>query len=177
MKLKIDLHTHVNEAFRFAPVTLELVERLVAIIKERGLDGIAVTEHHDKRYGFKIKEMVERHFGGQVMIIPGWEVNHRLEHKVELFLPDNRVFSFMSHPGYGGWGWADHLDGVQGLEISNGEHGWHMDEATKEKIRLVANQKELLLFCNSDAHSPDRIGYFYNEIDLDELTARARPLA
>ncbi len=176
MKLRMDLHTHVNEAFHLAPVTPEFVEKLVTLIKARGLDGIAITEHHNQKYAYKVKELVDQYFKDEVMIIPGWEINVRLEHKVELFLPGDRVFSFMSHPGYGGWGWEDNLDGVQGLEIDNGEHAWHMDDKSKARIREVAQERDLLLLTNSDAHSPDRIGCFSNEIDLDDLIALARPI-
>jgi len=43
----------------------------MAQIKASGLDGIAITEHWDKEYGFKVKEIVTRSFISEVLIIPG----------------------------------------------------------------------------------------------------------
>jgi len=47
----------------------EIVARIIAQIKARGLDGIAITRHWDKEYGFKVKEIVTRSFNNEVLII------------------------------------------------------------------------------------------------------------
>lgn len=47
----------------------EIFARIIAQIKARGLDGIAITEHWDKEYGFKVKEIVTRSFNNEVLII------------------------------------------------------------------------------------------------------------
>jgi hypothetical protein len=47
----------------------EIVARIIAQIKARGLDGIAITGHWDKGYGFKAKEIVTRSFNNEVLII------------------------------------------------------------------------------------------------------------
>ena len=39
MKLKLDLHTHVWEAFNFAPPSVEIAEMVVTQIKSKGIDG------------------------------------------------------------------------------------------------------------------------------------------
>ena len=39
MKLKLDLHTHIWEAFNFQPPSLDIAEKVVAQIKSRGIDG------------------------------------------------------------------------------------------------------------------------------------------
>ncbi len=45
MKVKMDLHTHVWEAFNFQPPSLTIAEKVVAQIKSQGIDGIDITEH------------------------------------------------------------------------------------------------------------------------------------
>ena len=96
-KLKLDLHTHVfEEFFPVAPklITVNSVGRLVAKIKSLGLDGIAVTEHNNKEFGYYTKEIVEKHFAGQVIIIPGREVEEFPVHYVELDLNSDGKTSF-----------------------------------------------------------------------------------
>ena len=51
MKLKLDLHTHVWEAFNFVPPSVEIAEKVVNQIKSKGIDGIGITDHHNKDWG------------------------------------------------------------------------------------------------------------------------------
>jgi hypothetical protein len=55
--LKIDLHTHCREATACPTPTFEIVKRILAAVKRKGLDGIAVTEHgmHPVRTGHRDK--------------------------------------------------------------------------------------------------------------------------
>ncbi len=154
-----------------------MVEKIVAQIKARGLDGIAITEHFDKEYGYKVKEIVERYFDNEVLIIPGQEIYVQMRHEVELYLPNNSTFRFLAHPGYpshsaylGNFPDPITISNVQGIEIENGMSGWYID---KELVREVSEKYNLLILRNSDAHYLDKIGQFYNEIDLEELYARA----
>ena len=62
MKLKLDLHTHVWEAFNFQPPSVEIAEKVVRKIKEAGIDGIGITDHHNKDWSFEFRELVEQHF-------------------------------------------------------------------------------------------------------------------
>jgi len=169
MKLKLDLHTHCFEATAFRAPTVETVKRFVEQIKAKGLDGIAITEHWDKEYAYKVKGIVERFFNSEVLIIPGQEIDVMGRQEVELYLPNGSTFRYLAHPGYPLNSYE--VENVQGIEIENGLHNWHMD---KERIRALAEKHDLLLLSNSDAHSVDRIGQYYNEICLEELMARAR---
>ncbi len=170
MKLKLDLHTHCYEATGFRPPTLEIVKQIIDQIKARGLDGIAITEHWDKYYGLKVKEIVEQFFNNEVLIIPGQEINiGGRQEEVELYLPNGSTFRFLAHPGYPTSSYI--IENVQGIEIENGLHNWHID---KERVRVLAGEHDLLLLRNSDAHSVERIGQYYNEISLEELYARAK---
>lgn len=143
--------------------------KIVAHIKAKGLDGIAITEHWDKDYGFRVKEIVEESFGNEVLIIPGQELDNSERHVVELYLPNGATFRFLGHPGFPTNSYT--VEDVQGIEIESAMHGWHID---KEKVKALAEEHDLLLLRNSDAHSIDWIGRYYNEIDLEDLIARAK---
>jgi histidinol phosphatase-like PHP family hydrolase len=60
---------------------------------------------------------------------------------------------------------------MHGIELRNPLHDDEMEEG---KIRELAEKYDLLLLTNSDAHFLDDIGKYYNEIDIEELCARAR---
>ena len=60
--MKLDLHTHIWEATEFAPPTPEVAQRVVQQVKGMGIDGIAVTDHRNKEYGFAFKKLVDERF-------------------------------------------------------------------------------------------------------------------
>jgi len=171
MKLKLDLHTHCYEAAGSRPPTLDIVKRIVSQVKAWRLDGIAITEHWDKDYGFKVKEMVEQSFGGEVLIIPGQEIHIKGRQEVELYLPNGSTSRFLAHPGHPNPATSYIIDDVQGIEIENGLHNWDIDE---ERVRELADKYDLILLKNSDAHFVAHIGQYYNELSLEELCARAK---
>jgi predicted metal-dependent phosphoesterase TrpH len=146
-----------------------MVAELIATIKARGLDGMAITDHngYDTDLAYRVKDIVERDFNGETLIIPGQECDVGSEHVVELFLPDDRTFRFLAHP--------NHLpmdgfitDNIQGIEINNGQYG-----INKTEVKEFAEKHNLLLLSNSDAHRLAMIGSYYNEIDLDDILKRA----
>ena len=171
--MKLDLHTHCGEATALYSPTLDILKEIVAVVKARGLDGIAITEHYNKAYGYKVQEMVEHHLKGEILVIPGREIDKGLLHVVELYLPGDVTFRFIAHPGY------PHIrdieaqidDDIHGIELRNPLHDHEMDE---ERIKELAEKYDLLLLTNSDAHFLDDVGKYYNEIGIDELCARAR---
>jgi hypothetical protein len=175
-KVKLDLHTHVWEAFGFQPPSLSIAEKVVAQIKARGIDGIAITDHHNKEWAIEFRELVERHFPGQAIIIPGWEIEVRpasnpfSEYQVaELFLPGGGVFRIYCHPGY----YSPHIvieDGIHAIEIDNYIHNWHIRQAQVEEI---ARAHSLLTVRVSDAHTLENIGLRHTEVELEEIYRRA----
>jgi len=169
--LKLDLHTHIFEATNIAHPDVDLVRQIVTKITERGLDGIAITEHRDKDYAYQVIEIVNRFFANQVIIIPGQEVCEAFHHVVELYLPDGSTFRFVAHPGDGELleRCFGYMDSIHGIEIENG--GYHV---AKEKAIEIAQKYDLLMLSNSDAHSLSDIGRYWNEIDLAELCSRAK---
>ena len=176
MKVKLDLHTHIWEAFNFQRPTKAMAEKVVAQIKARSIDGLAITDHRNKDWAFEFRELVEQHFPGQVIIIPGWEIEVRpaqnpfAEYQVaELFLPGGGVFRSYCHPGY----YSPEIiieDNIHAIEIDNHIHNWHI---RKEQVKQVARTHDLLLFEVSDAHTLENIGLRHTELELEELYKRA----
>lgn len=167
-KLKLDLHTHCLEALRTKP-TVDAVRQIVKAVKAKGLDGLAITEHWNKDYGFRAKEILEEHFPGEIVLIPGQEIITR-DHGsvVELYLEGGKMFRFIAHP-YLRFSVKDY-QGIHGIEIDNGMHNYHID---KELVGEVAAQQDLLLLRNSDAHYLEDLGLFCNVMALEDLAARA----
>ena len=110
---------------------------------------------------------MERSFNSEVLIIPGQEIDIRWRQEVELFLPNGATFRFLAHPGYPTI--SNVIENIQGIEIENALH--FID---KVRVMALAEEYDLLLLSNSDAHSIDNIGRYYTEIDIEELVARAR---
>ncbi len=166
--MKLDLHTHCFEATNCSRPDVKVVGKIVARVKERGLDGIAITDHLNKEYAYQVMEIVERSFNNEVIIIPGQEVRRGYYHIVELYLPGNCTFRFIAHPGDFSSP-VDDIEEIHGVEIENG-----ISVINTEKVREVAQRHGLLLLSNSDAHSLSDIGKHYNDIDLEKLQSRAR---
>jgi histidinol phosphatase-like PHP family hydrolase len=152
----------------------------VAAVRSRGLDGIAITEHYTDAYAYEVQEMVHRHFQDAILVIPGKEVDKvfigvdkGLFHLVELYLPGDVTFRFVAHPGHPHIAdLGSHIDGdIHGLELRNPEHDHEIDRGM---IRALARRHDLILLTNSDAHSLADIGTYYNEIEIEDLSARAR---
>ena len=176
MKVKLDLHTHIWEAFNFQSPSLDIAEKVLAQIKFQGIDGIAITDHHNRDWAFEFRDLVEANFPGQAIIIPGWEIEIRPpqnpfdEYQVaELFLDNGGVFRIYCHPGY----YSPNIiieENVHAIEIDNYIHNWHI---RKEQVRQVADAHNLLLVEVSDAHNLENVGLRYTEIEISELYDRA----
>jgi histidinol phosphatase-like PHP family hydrolase len=170
--LKLDLHTHCSEATCVYTPNRDVVKKIVAAVKAKGLDGIGVTEHYNKNYGFQVREIVERHFNNEILIIPGQEIDKGKLHVVMLYLPGDLTFRFVGHPGYPKVeDFSTQIDdSIHGIEFRNPTHDDEMDQTA---IRKAARKHNLLLLQNSDAHFLSDIGKYYNEITIEELCARA----
>ena len=163
-KLKLDLHTHCFEAMDAVP-DQESVQAIVEAVRRKGLDGIAITEHSSMKFGLQAKEIVDRYLDGAIIIIPGREIMDRGQEIVELFLPQGSIFRFLAHPTSLS-PYYPFDDNLHGIEIENYSHNAAINQ---EVVRRVAEENDLLLFRNSDAHSLLEVGALYNEIELEEL--------
>ena len=92
-KLKLDLHTHCSEATNLLHPNRKVVRKIIDKVKERGMDGIAITEHTDKGYAYEVKEIIKRSFNDEIVVIPGQEIKRWVFHIVELYLEENYSFS------------------------------------------------------------------------------------
>lgn len=175
MKLRLDLHTHCYEATHYKkPPTIDIVRQIVAAAKKRRLDGIAVTEHYDKDFGYMVKRIVEEQLDGEIIIIPGWEIQKGAVDVVQLDLADGIRFNFMAHPGcprHAKHYDSNEIEGLHGIEIKNHMHAHEIDE---ENAKRLAEDYNLITLQNSDAHDLADIGYYCNEIDLQDLLARVK---
>ncbi len=177
MIVRLDLHTHIWEASGFQPPSLEWAERVVKQARAKGIDGIAITEHRNREPGFTYKRLIEKHFPGELLVFPGWEIEVRpasdyfASYEVgEFLLPNGGVFRNYCHPGHPSR--SIEIEDVQSIEIDNLLHNWHID---KPRVRAVAQEHGLLLTRVSDAHRLEEIGANYVEVDLEELLQRAKP--
>lgn len=170
-RLKLDLHVHCFEAIGYCKANLEVVKKIITQMRDRGLDGIAITDHFNQKFAYEVKDIVDDFIGDDVLIIPGREIEEHDVEIIELCLPDKTIFKFIAHPGYPGDCTAvmNKAPDVHGIEIKNGGHSWHMNE---KKIREIAEKFQLLLLSNSDAHYLEDIGRLYNEISLVDLSSR-----
>ncbi|MFH1625339.1 MAG: PHP domain-containing protein [Pseudomonadota bacterium] len=170
MKVKIDFHTHCLEATGDPVPEIPTVGKIIRQIKARGLDGIALTDHDNRGYGFRVRETADIHFPGEVMIIPGQEISLHRQHVIEVYLPSDSVFRFCAHPRLGD-SFEEFMnregDNIHGIEIKNAAL-----QLEEDKIRKIAARHNLILLENSDAHSISEIGLHYSEVDLQELYER-----
>ncbi|MEW6033794.1 MAG: PHP-associated domain-containing protein [Chloroflexota bacterium] len=164
--MKLDLHTHCYEATMYARPSVEVVRRIVDRVKDKGLDGIGITDHDGKEYAYQVLRIYEQHFDHDIVLIPGQEVKQGPLDVVELCLPEGCTFRFLAHPPSYSYRWEEHLDGLHGVEVENGN--WALD---RERVQAAADRYGLMLLRNSDAHSLWDIGRYHNEVTLEELCA------
>ena len=171
MRLKIDLHVHTavsRDAF-IAP------EQLPTIVKERGLDGVAVTNH----------DVFTRVTSSEVIILPGIEVSTQQGHIIGLGIsgPIERGRSadetISTIQGVGGVAIVPHpFDPVspcvnplklrsrpEAIEVINADalfFGLNMKYA-----RQMANRLGLPMVAGSDSHIPETVGDAYTLIEAD----------
>ena len=171
-KVTVDLHTHCRQMTGASVPDSVGISRILAQAARRGLDGIAVTEHHDPEYGIRFQQIAQSISGDKLMVIPGQEVRMGPQHIVELYLPDQATFRFWAHPKFHSPGVdefiRENLGRLQGIEVRNSCH-----VLDTERIAGLAEVYDLVLLSNSDAHTIDTIGYFHSEIDMTELRRRA----
>ncbi len=178
--MKLDLHTHCREATASPKPDLDIARRIVTAVKERGLDGIALTDHYSSHFGEEVKRLIDKELNHEITVIPGREVDRMFTgkqrgifHMVELFLPEELIFRFIAHPGHP---YVQDLDmiingDIHGIELKNPSHDRDMDEDT---IKRIAEKHNLILLTNSDAHRLRDIGIYHNEIEIEQLCDRVR---
>ena len=177
--MKFDLHMHTTAS----PDSILEPQVLFKVAKERGLDGVAVTNHN-----------VLQNLKGEngIYVIPGCEVSTDAGHILVYFLKSDICSSlsknekglysyreviekahsqgaivFAAHPyspkiarDEGIW---DELDGV---EVYNSRIVHSRDFFANEKAADLCREKSLAFSVGSDAHSPDEVGASFWETSL-----------
>lgn len=167
--LSLDLHCHLREAVNYAHPSLSLVRQVLAIFEERGLDGIAITDHYSDDFARELRDFGGSAWDGRTLLL-GQEVHYGEDHLVEVFLKPGLTFRFIAHPLRSiARRPPEYFRGIHGIEIENGM--WNIEQ---EMVREVAARHNLLLLRNSDAHFMSDVGRPHNRITLEELETAAQ---
>jgi len=171
MRLKIDLHVHTSgsrDAFTEP-------EQLPTIVKQRGLDGVAVTNH----------DAFTRVASSEAIILPGIEVSTRQGHiigigisgPIERARTADETISTIQHVG--GVAIVPHpFDPISpcvnpiklrsrpdAIEVINADALFF--GLNTKYARRMANRLGLPMVAGSDSHIPETVGDAYTLIDTD----------
>ena len=174
-----DFHIHTRE---YSDCSISSAEEMCQRAVEKGLAGIALTEHDFWRPPSEIQELQERF--PELTLIRGMEHSCPEGHFL-VFLPDPENGDI---PGwcsvldliplvrnYGGiviWAhpfrfsskqpnWLNHVQ-PDGMEVASS----NMHRQAEVKARKVAADRGILTFHNSDAHDAFIVGRYINELDI-----------
>ncbi len=178
MIYKVDLHVHTINSGDNTADPEETVERAI----ERGLDGVAITEH----YTYEASEHVERlreKYAGIILLFRGVEFSaaegHCLIFGVNTdamamkYAPIREVVRLVSqaggvvipsHPFRGVNSAGDLLPELAGIAGIEGHNGANM-HAMNMKAVEIAGRLGLPYTGGSDAHAPDEVGSCYTEFE------------
>jgi predicted metal-dependent phosphoesterase TrpH len=171
LKLKLDLHVHTNRSSdAFTPP-----EQLANICKDRGLDGLAITDHN----------VLASDLSVEPVIIPGIEISTRDGHVIGLGVSESiprglsadetvrRIrdldgISIIPHP-------YDLLRSAvkphllttrpDAIEVINSSSFLH--SITWKRARKFAEKEKYRMTAGSDSHIPETIGRAYTEIECE----------
>lgn len=184
---KIDLHVHTRYSGDNDADPEEVVERAI----ERGLDGIAVTEHSSFEASEPVERLAEK-YGKTLLILRGVEFS-ALEGHCLIFgantdrlgiarAPLAEVVRIVaaaggvlvpSHPYRGGNSVGDLVRTLRGIAAIEGYNGVNM-HGMNEKAIEAARERNLPFTGGSDAHEPREVGSCYTEFG-DRVTPERFP--
>jgi len=175
--MKIDFHVHSKERSACGRASEE--EQIRAAMAA-GLDAIVFTDHHRLVPAERLKELNDRY--APFRVLGGIEINTNGEDVLVLGLQDATLESSK-------WAYPDLHTFVRehsGFIILAHPFRYHPQVnieverfvpdalevrsvntpvAAKDRIRELASHLEIPLLCNSDAHSTDSLGAYYNVLE------------
>ena len=179
VRLKIDMHVHTNYSD-----SKGTVEDVIRIAKDRGLNGMAITDHNTLE-GAKVAMAMQN----ELIIIPGEEIKTEngeilafgIKEAVPEDLPiEEAIHSvhlqeglvFIPHPTIPLFGKLKELDmrrlPIDGLEVFSAISP--MADHYASKNIAIAERLGLSMIAGSDSHFPETVGDAYTIIDTEEAT-------
>ena len=173
---RIDLHVHSLLSGDNSADPEECIARAV----ERGLQGLAFTEHYSYEASEQLEPLIERH-RERILIVRAVEFSvaegHCLVFGVdtdrlglqyapaeELIREVNRAGGVVipSHPYRAGSGLGDLVLALPGIAAIEGHNGCNLHRFNQRAIE-AARQRQLPVTGGSDAHRPGEVGSCYTE--------------
>ncbi len=175
--MKYDFHVHTS---RYSPCAVSPPEEMCRRAVRQGLQGIALTEH-DLWWSRRELQELQSQFP-QLTLFRGVEYALPEGHFL-VFLPDSELAHLdLGHDllrlldqvhGLGGiviWAhpfrydlslpvWLEYAS-LDGMEVASNNMGREIQRMARE----VARRWRLTILTNSDAHHPDELGKYYNDI-------------
>lgn len=172
--MKVDLHIHASERSGCANSTEE--EQVQAAIKA-GLDGMAFTDHGTLVPAARLQELREKYT--PFRIFTGIELTTDHEDILVIGLHDRALESgTWSYPDLhafvtkaGGYLIWAHPFRFNPMPLADVEHfhpdamevrSWNTPPQVEDRIWETAEALGIPVLCNTDAHSSDKIGFYYN---------------
>lgn len=174
-----DFHIHTRD---YSDCSISSAEEMCQRAVEKGLAGIALTEHDVWWPLADIQKLQDRF--PQLTIMRGIEYSCPEGHFL-VFLPDSENGNFPGwrsvveliplvhhHVGIVIWAhpfrfdktrpsWLKHVR-PDGMEVDSS----NMHAQAETRARMVAADKGIMTFCNSDAHHASLLGNYVNELDF-----------
>lgn len=162
--MKFDMHVHS----KYSHDSWMEPEKMIDIARERGLDGIAVTDHGTLDGALRTAEMAH----GDLLVIPGMEISTELGHVIGLFLEEpirsskpeeilNEIhaqdgIAVLPHPlrtihcipG----ALLDSFDAIEAHNARNGTMEMFARQHGKNELQRISDAHGIALLGGSDAH-------------------------